>query len=321
MKGTNTMNHPSPTEQVYGSVDPIEVLRRCGRTFYSASLVLPRGVRQDLALLYALCRAIADSAEAVAHGGPHEPEQLLSEIASGLRGAHSRSPVVNAFRSLADKYDIPLVLPQQLIEGVRCDLGTVRIQTEDELLRYAYRVASTVGLMMCRILGVDPQGDSFAVDLGIAMQLTNIARDVAEDALTDRVYVPADWVDADRVISTVRDTRAGAYSADVGLAVQKLLETADTYYESAELGMHFLPIAVRGGIRSAAWNYRAIGGAVQRDHERALRQRSRTTGTGKAFRTVAALWASSLESLPLGPSDVHDESLHGAVRALRVAST
>ncbi|MEQ8316353.1 MAG: phytoene/squalene synthase family protein [Phycisphaerales bacterium] len=322
MNANAASDHPTPAEQVYGSVDPVEILRRCGRTFYSASLVLPRRVRQDLALLYALCRAIDDSADAVDGSEDHTPEALLDEIASGLRGAHDRSPVVNAFRSLSDQYHIPLVLPQQLIEGVRCDLGTVRVQTEDELLRYSYRVASTVGLMMCRILGVDPRGDSFAVDLGIAMQLTNIARDVAEDARTDRVYVPAEWVDAERVLATVQHTEPGVgeHAGEVCLAVQRLLDTAETYYESAELGMHFLPIAVRGGIRSAAWNYRAIGGVVRRDYERALRQRSRTSGAGKALRTMAALWASSLESLPLGPSDTHDESLHGAVRALRVAS-
>lgn len=314
--------HPSPQEQLYGELDPQEVLRRCGRTFYSASRVLPRPVRQDLAVLYAMCRAIDDAADAADGHTEHDPRFLLDEIASGLRGAHDRCPVVNAFRTLADQHGVPVVLAQQLIEGVRCDLGTVRLQTVDDLLRYSYRVASTVGLMMCRVLRVDPEGDSFAVDLGIAMQLTNIARDVAEDALADRVYVPAEWVDASEVLGLTAGTDALRAESVRGLcaAVERLLSTADRYYDSAELGMHFLPVAVRGGIRSAAWNYRAIGSVIRRDPARALGARARTSATGKALRTAAAVWASSLESLPLGPSDTHDESLHRAVQALRFAS-
>jgi 15-cis-phytoene synthase len=320
MKTHQANAHPSPTEQVYGRIDPLEVLRRCGRTFHAASLVVPSGVRRDLAVLYALCRAIDDCADASDHDSAETSTLLLDEIASGLRAEHARSPIVNAFRALAERHDIPLVLARQLIEGVRCDLGPVRVQTLDELLRYSYRVASTVGLMTCRILRVDPEGDSFAIDLGIAMQLTNIARDIAEDARADRVYVPAAWVESGRVLDLADPAHAQTRSPEVCAAVERLLDTADRYYASAELGMHYLPLAVRGGIRSAAWNYRAIGNAVRRDPERALRVRSRTSGASKGVRAVGALWASALESLPLGPSDAHDESLHGALRMLRVAS-
>ncbi len=323
MKRSRAIGHPTPSEQVYGEIDPREVLRRCGQTFHAASRVLPLGVRTDLAILYALCRAIDDCADAI-DSTSHEPSAcLLDDITSGLQGRHERSPIVNAFRALADRHGIPLVLAQQLIEGVRCDLGPVRVRTADELLRYSYRVASTVGLMMCRILRVKPEGDSFAIDLGIAMQLTNIARDVAEDARLDRVYIPAEWADPAQVLAaaTPGGPESLTQTAEICRAVTRLLNTADRYYESAELGMHFLPLAVRGGIRAAAWNYRAIGSLVRNDPARALRERARTSGTGKATRTIAALWASSLESLPLGPSDTHDETLHGAVRVLRVAST
>ncbi|MEM6552844.1 MAG: phytoene/squalene synthase family protein [Planctomycetota bacterium] len=319
MKPIGHGHHPSPYEQVFGELDPQEVLQRCGRTFYTASLVMPSGVRQDLAVLYALCRAIDDCADAADGAGKRSPACLLDQIASGLNGEHTRSPIVNAFRSLAERHGIPIALAQQLIEGVRFDLDAVRIETVDELLRYSYRVASTVGLMMCRILDVEPEGDSFAIDLGIAMQLTNIARDVAEDARADRVYLPAEWVDSKRVLALNNDTEAE--TAGVCEAVERLLVMADRYYASAELGMHYLPIAVRAGIRSAAWNYHAIGSVIRRDPVRALHERARTSGLGKSLRTAAALWAASLESLPLGPSDVHDESLHRAVRTLRFVST
>lgn len=317
-------HHPAVHEQLYGSIDPVEVLRRCGRTFYAASLVLPPRVRTDLALLYALCRAIDDCADSADTSGTDEADRLLDVISSGLCGEHDRSPVVTAFRALAMRSGVPIVLPLQLIEGVRSDLGGVRVETLDELLRYSYRVASTVGLMMCRILGVPPAGDAFAVDLGIAMQLTNIARDVDEDAGTGRVYLPAEWVSPDAVFSRASADADG--SGEVDAAVIRLLDLAERYYESAELGMQFLPLAVRGGIRAAAWNYRAIGAVVRKESGRAAAngdagaRRVRTSGISKLLRTSAAVWASSLESIPLGPADSHDDSLHLAVRSLRLGA-
>jgi phytoene synthase len=198
----------------------------------------------------------------------------------------------------------------------------VRIATLDQLLRYSYLVASTVGLMMCRVLNVPRDGDSFAIDLGIAMQLTNIARDVAEDARIDRVYLPADCVASTAVLAAARRSGSAPCSEDAPVceAIVRLLDVADRYYQSAELGMQFLPLPVRGGIRAAAWNYRAIGTIIRRDPSAALSGRARTSWAGKLTRTAGALWASSLESLPLGPASAHDESLHGAIRALRVAS-
>ncbi|MEN0020291.1 MAG: phytoene/squalene synthase family protein [Planctomycetota bacterium] len=307
-------HHPSPHQQLFGAVDPEDVLRRCGRTFYAAAKVLPATTRRELALLYAMCRAIDDSADATDAG---EADDLLQQISDGLDGRDIGSPLVSAFRELAGRHDVPLVLVQQLIDGVRADLGEVRIKSLDELLRYSYRVASTVGLMMCRILRVPTEGDPFAIDLGIGMQLTNIARDVMEDAASGRVYLPGDWVPSETVLAAANEQN----HTEVCAAIARLLDVADQYYESAELGMQFLPVAVRGGIRAAAWNYRAIGSVIRRDIEQSLADRARTSGAGKAVRTGLALWASVLESLPLGPTDPHNEELHGAVRALRLAAT
>jgi phytoene synthase len=307
--------HPTPTDQIYGSIAPVEVLRRCGATFYAASRVLPPAVRNDLAILYAMCRAIDDCADVA---DPLVADALLDEVSAALRAEHDRSPLVASFRDLTIRHDIPPVLVHELIQGVRSDLREVRMVTIDELLRYSFRVASTVGLMMCRVLNVPRCGDPFAIDLGIAMQLTNIARDVAEDARLDRVYLPAEWVNAEAVLSGANNPTNGA--PEVRGAVEELLAFADRYYESAELGMQYLPLAVRGGIRAAAWNYRAIGSGIRRNPAAPLCHRVRTSRRGKIARTVAAVWASSLESLPLGPSDTHDESLHGALRALRLAT-
>jgi len=319
MKHQRPTQHPSPVDQLYSDIPPIEVLRRCGSTFYAASQVLPVTARDDLAVLYAMCRAIDDCADAT---DPDAADSLLDDVSAALRGEHDRSPLVRSFLSLTFRHAVPQALINQLIEGVRSDLREVRMSTLDELLQYSFRVASTVGLMMCRVLGVPRRGDPFAIDLGIAMQLTNIARDVVEDARTNRVYLPADWVPPETVlVSSAGPPIHPNAAADVRNAVEALLDIADRYYESAELGMHFLPLAVRGGIRAAAWNYRAIGTKIRRDPAAPLSGRVRTSSHSKLARTVAAVWASSLESLPLGPSDPHDDSLHGAVRGLRLAAT
>ena len=315
--------HPTPERVLRGSIEPEEVLRRCGRTFHAASRVLPAGVREDLALLYAVCRAIDDAADAgCTVTGRERGGALLDDVSAAVRGEHDRYPLVNAFRSLAARRGIPLALPDLLIDGVRSDLGSVRVSSIDELLRYSYRVASTVGLMMCRVLDVPREGEPFAVDLGIAMQLTNIARDVIDDAHADRVYLPRDWVDASAVLAATGCAGPSSPGDDgvVCEAVVRLLGVAERYYESGELGMQFLPLAVRGGIRAAAWNYRAIGTIIRRDPPSVLAARARTSSVGKLIRTTGAMWAASLESLPLGPAEEHDESLHAAVRGLRVAS-
>ena len=319
-------HHPCVMEQLFGRLAPEGVLRTCGRTFHAASRVLPSGVRRDLAVLYAFCRAVDDCADLAdkALDGTSSPHVLLDEVERGLCGASHDSPVVESFRDLARRHSIPLAHARELVSGVRSDLGPVRIRSESDLIRYAYRVASTVGLMMCCVLDVDDRGDPFAIDLGIAMQLTNIARDVAEDARTDRVYLPQDWIDAAALIAATSGHQRGVPQPravdEVAGAVGRTLALADRYYESAELGMHFLPVRVRGGIRAAAWNYRAIGSAIRRDPSAAVTRRMSTSAPGKAVRTAGALWASVLESLPLGPSDVHDQALHTPLASLRVAA-
>ncbi|MEO0513492.1 MAG: phytoene/squalene synthase family protein [Planctomycetota bacterium] len=304
------MTHPAVDDQLFARTDPQEVLRSCGRTFYAASKVLPAAVADDLALLYAFCRVVDDCADLADQS---RSADLLDEIERCLEGRSDRSPVVTGFRALAARHGVPLRHARDLIQGVRSDAADVRVQTESELIRYAYRVASTVGLMMCRILGVPEEGDPFAIDLGIGMQLTNICRDVAEDAAIDRVYLPAAWIDAGRVIgaATNNDDRLATAAA-----VERGLTLADKYYDSAELGMHFLPLRVRGGIRAAAWSYRAIGDVIRRRPTEAVSVRAATSAAGKLVRTGAAVWASVLESLPLGPADRHDSNLHTALRPL-----
>ncbi|MEO1512137.1 MAG: squalene/phytoene synthase family protein, partial [Planctomycetota bacterium] len=208
---------------------------------------------------------------------------------------------------LADRHAVPVSHARELVEGVRSDLSLVRIASEDELIRYAYRVASTVGLMMCRVLGVEREGDPFAIDLGIAMQLTNISRDVREDALNNRVYLPAAWVPAERVLEIAR---AGSSDPSVEEAVERALMLADRYYDSASLGMGYLRGAIRPGIRAAATNYRAIGSVIRRDPARALRGRVATSRRGKLLRSAVAVGTAVHEHFFRLRGPKHDSELH-----------
>lgn len=315
---TPTSWHPSVQQQLYGDLDPEAVLRQCGRTFYAASRVLPRQVRRDLSVLYAFCRVVDDCAD-TADADRSQADTMLSVIEADLDGHSQRSPVVELFKQLAEVHQVPLDHARELITGVRSDMGHVRFETSSQLIQYAYRVASTVGLMMCRVLGVHADGDAFAIDLGIGMQLTNIARDVAEDARNDRIYLPAEWIDHDALLDDIRQhAHSPSGQARIAHAVEQVLRLADEYYDSAELGMHYLPPRVRGGIRSAAWNYRAIGSVIRRDPRAALGRRASTRSAGKLMRTGAALWASVLESLPLGPAHQHDRELHSPLLPLGV---
>ncbi|MEN1705084.1 MAG: phytoene/squalene synthase family protein [Planctomycetota bacterium] len=311
---TNPDGHLDPAVTLRSPVDPVDVLRRCGKTFYAASLMLPPSVRRELAVLYAFCRVVDDCGDLVGPGGVDHAHELLNEVERCLAGELDSSPIVSAFRELADRYAVPLEHARQLIAGVRSDLGEVRIRTEEELVRYAYRVASTVGLMMCRVLQVQHEGDAFAIDLGIAMQLTNISRDVREDALNDRIYLPSEWVDHESVARAVTGDRDAAIR--VSGAVERALVLADRYYESADLGMGYLRGTVRPGIRAAAANYRAIGSVIRFDPTHALTTRVSTTGSGKLARSTLAVGRAAYEHFfwPYAPR--HDQTLHRPLAAL-----
>ncbi len=316
---TTPTTHPwDPATLLRDRIAPEEILRRCGRTFHAASRLLPRHVRHELAVLYAFCRLVDDCGDLASCKWDGDsstflsPADLLREVEANLSGDAATSPIISDFLTLASQRGIPLRLPTELLEGIRSDIGSVRFREEGDLIRYAYRVASTVGLMMCRVLGVPSVADPHAIDLGIAMQLTNIARDVREDALRDRVYLPASWIDAGSVIRATIDAQPVECKETID-SVERLLLLADTYYESADAGMRYLPRAVRPAIRAAAANYRAIGGVIRRDPERALHTRVRTTDSSKMVRSAHAIARAIADESPRSVLVAHDKRLHTAL--------
>jgi 15-cis-phytoene synthase len=302
-------------------------LRRKARTFHLASHLLPRSMRDDAALVYAFCRLVDDTVDDATD--PHAAEAALNRLGAELEGEVAARPLVAALRAAAVRLELPIGAAAELIEGVRSDLGSVRVRDDEELLRYCYRVAGTVGLMMCAVLRVRRrEALPHAVDLGIAMQLTNIARDVAEDARRGRVYLPATRlrhagaepetllngsVEPEMLLNGSAQPERRAVAA----VVAEVLELADTYYRSADGGLRDLPWQARQAILVASRVYRAIGLRLRRRACDALAGRTVVPWTGKLLWTSGALLAGLRPGiLGLTPRRPHDPALHRALRGL-----
>ncbi|MEM7676218.1 MAG: phytoene/squalene synthase family protein [Myxococcota bacterium] len=292
-----------------------EALAVGSKSFHMASKFLAPGQRNDAATLYAFCLMVdeaADEAPTVAIA-----QTSLARIEDELWGRSPASTFMGFFLAMADRRDVDLSHAQNLIDGVRSDLSEVRMVDDRELLRYCYRVASTVGLMMCGVLGVrDRVALPFAVDLGVAMQLTNICRDVKEDAGLGRVYVPAERLVAvgltpDDLLNDRVDREA------LAKVVRALLELADGYYQSANGGLRYIPFGPRLAIAVASRVYRAIGHKLRRHGADAWQGRTVVGTAGKVFEAVRAMVAFAGPNISGWSSPrVHTPQLHIALQDL-----
>lgn len=243
-----------------------QVLAFRARSFRWASALLTRTQRRRVAALYAFCRAVDDLADAEwsTPEAAQELESLLQALAAEPGGEALWPPQYLWFRELCLECGIDFRVVRELLVGMMSDLDVVRVQSDRDLVRYCYRAAGTVGLMMCAVLGVrDARAWRHAIDLGIAMQLTNIARDVQEDAEACRVYLPAERLDAFGV--TPEDLVDGTADPQaVSLVVDDVLTLAERYYRSGDAGMRYLPARARWAILVASRLYRGIGRRLRR---------------------------------------------------------
>jgi phytoene synthase len=229
------------------------VINRHSKSFSLASRLLDGVSRDDVAVLYAWCRRADDEVDLapVAERG-ERVRRLYQELSLVYAGEPLDEPVLREFQSLVERRGIPKEYPLALLDGMRSDIGSVRIATTDELFVYCYRVAGVVGLMLCHVFGLsDARARENAAHLGIAMQLTNICRDVREDADRDRRYLPSDLLSACGGESQGREL--------VRRAVARLLSLAERYYRSADTGFYALPLRAALAARAARRVYAAIG--------------------------------------------------------------
>jgi len=286
------------------------------RTFHLASRALPRSQREDAALIYAFCRTVDDAVDEVPD--PVEAARRLGRIRSDLLRSRSTDPLVGAFREVMERRGAPLRPALELIDGVAADLGQVRVADEAELVRYCYGVASTVGLLMCPVLEVRSRAAlAHAIDLGIAMQLTNIARDVAEDAGRGRVYLPRTWLrDAGTTPEAMLD--GSAIPVAVARAVERTLDLADRYYASGDAGLRAIPLRSRLAILVASRVYRGIGEKLRRGGCDVAAGRTVLGTPEKVWRVLCALGALASPSiLGWGEGLAHDGTLHQPLAGLR----
>lgn len=245
-----------------------EVLKRNGKSFWFASLFLRKDTAFDVARLYAFCRALDDLADDVAdESGTITAVDNLQSVRADLRRGESSQPLVADFLELAHRLNLPLNAADYLLGALLEDATTdTHIADEQHLVRYCYGVAGTVGLMMSPVLGAtDMCASRPAIDLGLAMQMTNIARDVLEDAQNGRRYLPGSWVNDIDATSIVTEPSC---RRRVGLAIERLLDLADVYYASAVRGFPFLPPRARRTIEIAGTVYREIGVRIRGGHFR-----------------------------------------------------
>jgi phytoene synthase len=258
------------------------LLRRGSLTFFLASRALPSGVRTSATALYAFCR-LAD--DAIDLGSDHA--RALQQLRARLDGIYSEAPLpFPVDRALADvvrRHGVPRELLEALLEGFEWDAGGRQYETLEQLTDYAARVAGTVGAMMALLMGVrDPGAIARACDLGVAMQLTNIARDVGEDAGRGRLYLPRAWL-RDAGIDPDSWLRAPAHCAALAAVIERLLRAADALYGQADAGIEMLPRGCRPAIRAARLLYAEIGNEVRRRGHDALSSRAVVPAPRKAL--------------------------------------
>lgn len=291
------------------------VLAAGSLSFNWASRFLAPERRDDAAVVYTLCRTIDDIAD-----GEHASEEASAELgrlAEELQGRRPPRDLVRLFFDVAERRDLPVEPVLHLIDGARSDLEPVEMPDDRALLRYCYRVAGTVGLLMCGVLGVRAtEAQPFAVDLGIAMQLTNIVRDVAEDARRARVYLPATRL-AEHGVTPAEIIEGRADRARVARVVASLVRDADGYYRSADLGMRYIPLRPRLAIYVASRVYREIGHRLlRRWGGDAFRGRTVVSAPRKAWVTLRALTRAAW-SMVAGPRRAaHHPDLHRGLDGL-----
>jgi len=278
------------------------LMRGGSKTFFAASLLLPQRVRAPASAIYAFCRLADDAIDLGA-----DPSAALSTLQYRLDAIYTDNPCdIDADRALArvvHSHSIPRALLDALLDGFMWDAQGHTYETIEEVQAYGARVAGTVGAMMALVMrcGTE-QALARACELGVAMQLTNIARDVGEDARNGRLYLPRAWL-RDAGIDADAWLQAPHFNPAIGLVTQRLLRVTDALYERAEQGIAALPRDCRPAILAARLVYAEIGHQLVRDgldsvnHRAVVSRRRKLALIARA--TGAAVIAPQAQKQPL----------------------
>ncbi len=276
-------------QQEHDLDNPEKILATSGESFFWARRFLGKKMGHDAAVLYSFCRVLDDMAD----GDLPDGFEHLSAIQASLeKGEWNDHALLRHHAPMVNEYNLPKDVIASLVEGLMDDQADeVLLPDEESLIQYAYKVAGTEGLLICEILNnSDPKAKPHAVDLGIAMQLTNIARDVVEDARMGRRYLPGTWVD-NMSPEDILDAALDPYGPDgvqITRAVERLLDLAESYYASGRAGLAYLPARAHFSIGVAAKVYRQIGRQLLRSKDSWHGKRQVTSKGSKMLCTFRA---------------------------------
>ncbi len=304
-----------------------DLIMRGSKSFSLAARLFDRRTRDDAFVLYGWCRTCDDAIDGSVLGfktgdAPTELpmyetlgrlESLKARTSAAFRGdaPDDQSPdaaVFRAFGEMVRRRNVPQAYALELLEGMAMDVRHQRYNTIEQLSLYCYRVAGTVGLMMSHIMGLrDDQALRHAADLGMAMQLTNIARDVAEDYAAGRIYLPLSWLDqadipVDRLLEPV-------YRGSLASVVRRLLTEANRLYLSGDAGLFALRFKAACAVGAARRVYSEIGRRVESRGGLAWQTRTvvpaprkvamAAAGVGTAVRQLPRRWLTPWRSAPI----------------------
>lgn len=266
------------------------ITRFYAKTFYMATRFLPNEKQRSIFAIYGLCRYLDNLVDDSIDLSNNEVVNLdevdlkLNEFKDNLtsiyNGSVSLDPILTAFSDTLKKYHIPIDLPFLLIEGVRSDLDKNRYNNFQELYNYSYKVASVVGLMTSRVFGYENENAlEYAIDLGIAMQLTNILRDIGEDLERDRIYLPADELKKFGV--SEEDLFGGILSEEFIELMKFQVERARKYYKKADTGISLLNKDSRLPVYLARYNYSRILDKIENNSYNVFDERAYLNGFEK----------------------------------------
>lgn len=265
-----------------------ELIKTGSRSFYAASLLLPENIREGAYALYGFCR-LSDDAVDVENGNGG----AVARLRARLDGVYGGQPMGEAAdRCLADvvaRFAIPHATFDALMEGFDWDSAGRHYHTLEDVEAYAERVAGSVGAMMAALMGSrSPAMVERACDLGVAMQLTNIARDVGEDARNRRLYLPRNWMIEDG-LDPDNWLASPVFNAQIGALTRRLLARADELYRRADQAIARLPATVRPAIYAARLLYAEIGKVIASQNYDSVSTRARTSAPRKAWLVGAAM--------------------------------
>ncbi|MFN0117499.1 MAG: phytoene/squalene synthase family protein [Elusimicrobiota bacterium] len=263
-----------------------QLITQGSKSFSLAARVFPKETRQAAFALYSWCRHCDDVIDESILGmktTPSNPsdrgvkDKLLKDLVEKTKLAYTdyvfSDPIFFSFQYVVKKYHIPIEYPLDLLEGMKMDISHQEYKTISDLEKYCYCVAGTVGLMMSHIMGLsDEKALKNACDMGIAMQLTNIARDIREDFEMNRIYVPLDWLKKENIpAEKLLDLEQRAKLVTIA---KNLVNEAESFYESGDNGLNSLSFQAACAVSSAREVYSQIGKQVVQKGPQAFQERT-----------------------------------------------